>query len=60
MPVGSWPCKVSFEIHIIGRCISELVHDDKGKMTALEPEDRKDPKRAHVVLSKGCEVVGPG
>jgi hypothetical protein len=25
-----------------------------------EPEDRKDPKRACVVLSKGREVVGPG
>jgi transketolase N-terminal domain/subunit len=29
-------------------------------MTALELEDRKDPKRAHVVLSKGHEVVRPG
>jgi hypothetical protein len=28
-------------------------------MTAMEPEDEKDPKRAHVVLSKGDEVVGP-
>jgi hypothetical protein len=27
---------------------------------ALEPEDRKDPKRARVVLSKGHEVVGAG
>jgi hypothetical protein len=27
---------------------------------ALEPEDRKDPKRARVVLSKGHEVVGSG
>jgi hypothetical protein len=26
----------------------------------MEPEDEKDPKRAHVVLSKGHEVVGPG
>jgi hypothetical protein len=26
-------------------------------MMALEPEDRKDPKRAHVVLPKGHEVV---
>jgi hypothetical protein len=25
-----------------------------------EPGDRKDPKRACVVLSKGREVVGPG
>jgi transketolase N-terminal domain/subunit len=24
----------------------------------LEPEDKKDPKRARVVLSKGHEVVG--
>jgi hypothetical protein len=23
-------------------------------------EDEKDPKRARVVLSQGCEVVGPG
>jgi hypothetical protein len=27
---------------------------------AAEPKDRKDPKRARVVLSKGREVVGPG
>jgi hypothetical protein len=27
---------------------------------APEPEDRKDPKRARVVLSKGRKVVGPG
>jgi hypothetical protein len=32
----------------------------KGKLTAPELEDRKDPKRACVVLSKGHEVVGPG
>jgi transketolase N-terminal domain/subunit len=29
-------------------------------MTALESEDRRDPNRARVVLSKGHEVVGPG
>jgi transketolase N-terminal domain/subunit len=29
-------------------------------MMALEPGDRKDPKRARVVLSKGHEVVGLG
>jgi hypothetical protein len=29
-------------------------------MTAPEPEDWKDPKRTHVLLSKGREVVGPG
>jgi hypothetical protein len=29
-------------------------------MTALEPEGRKDPKRAHVVLSKGRAMVRPG
>jgi hypothetical protein len=51
--VDSWPCKVSSEIHINGRCASEPVHEDKVKTTALELEDRKDPKRAHVVLSKG-------
>jgi hypothetical protein len=60
MMVISWPCKVSSEIHINGRHVSERVHEDKGKMTALISEDRKDPKRARVVLSKGCEVVGPG
>jgi hypothetical protein len=27
---------------------------------ALEPDDGKDPKRAHVVRSKGCEMVEPG
>jgi hypothetical protein len=37
-----------------------LVHEEKGKMTAMELEDEKDPKRVHVVLSKGGEVVGPG
>jgi hypothetical protein len=58
--VGSWPCKVLSEIHINGRCISELVREDKGKIMATEPEDEKDPKRAHVLLSKIREVVGPG
>jgi hypothetical protein len=28
-------------------------------MMALEPDDRKDPKRECVVLSRGREVVGP-
>jgi hypothetical protein len=27
---------------------------------ATGQEDEKDPKRAHVVLSQGHEVVGPG
>jgi hypothetical protein len=58
--VGSWPCKVSSEIHINGWRDSEPVCEDKGKTTALEPEDRKDTKRARVVLSKGREVVGSG
>jgi hypothetical protein len=57
--VGSWPCKVSSEIHINGGRVSELVRKDKGKKTATELEDEKDPKRAHVVLSKGHEAVGP-
>jgi hypothetical protein len=50
---------VSSEIHINGRCVSELVCEDKGKKMAIEPEDRKDPKRACVVLFKGREVVEP-
>jgi hypothetical protein len=50
---------VSYEIHINGRSICESVGEDKGKMTAVEPED-EDPKRARVVLSKGREVVGLG
>jgi hypothetical protein len=58
--VGSWPCKVSSEIHINGPWVSGLVHEDKGKMMATEPEDEKDLKTAHVVLSKGHEVVRPG
>jgi hypothetical protein len=58
--VDSCPCKVSSENHINVRCVSEPVREDKGKMMALEPEDRKDPKRAHVVLSKGHKVVGLG
>jgi hypothetical protein len=32
--VGSWPCKVSFEIHINGQRISYLVHEEKGKAVA--------------------------
>jgi hypothetical protein len=48
------------EIHINGRCVSEPAREDKGKMMAPEPEDRKDTKRERVVLSKGHEVVGPG
>jgi hypothetical protein len=58
--VGSWPRKVSSEIHINGRRIRESVHEEKGKMMATELEEEKDPKRAHVVLSKGHEVVGLG
>jgi transketolase N-terminal domain/subunit len=27
---------------------------------ALESEDKRDPKRAHVVLSKGHKVLGRG
>jgi hypothetical protein len=60
MMMGSWLCKVSSEIHINGWCVSELVRKDKDKRTATEPGDEKDPKRTHVVLSKGHEVVGPG
>jgi hypothetical protein len=58
--VDSWPCKVSSEIHINGRHISELVREDKGETTATELDNEKDPKRARVVLSKGHEVVRPG
>jgi hypothetical protein len=60
MVVGSWACKVSSEIYINGRHVSEPVQEDKGKATIPELEDEKDPKRTHMVLSKGCEVVGPG
>jgi hypothetical protein len=55
--LGSCPCKVLSKIHFNGRRVSEPVREDKGKTTAMEPEDEKDPKRARVVLSKGCEVV---
>jgi hypothetical protein len=58
--VGSWPCKVLSEIHINGGGVSEPVREDKGKTVALELEDRRDLKRAHVLLSKDNEVVGPG
>jgi hypothetical protein len=58
--VGSWPCKVSSEIHINGRRVSESIREDKAKTMATEPEDGKDPKRACVVLSKGHEVVRLG
>jgi hypothetical protein len=58
--VDSWPCKVSSDVHINGRRISDPVLDDKGKTMAPEPDDRKDPKRARVVLSMGREVVRLG
>jgi hypothetical protein len=58
--VDSLPCKLSSEIHIIRRRVSEPVHEDKGKTMALELEDKRDPRRACVVLSKGREVVRPG
>jgi hypothetical protein len=57
---GIMALKVSSEININGQCVSELVHEDKGKSTAMELEDRKDPKRAREVLSKGHEVVWLG
>jgi hypothetical protein len=60
MMVGSWPCSVSFEIHISGRCVSYPVREDKGKAAATGQEDEKDLKRARVMLSQGCEVAGPG
>jgi hypothetical protein len=50
--VGSWPCKVSSEIHINGRRISELVHEDKGKTTATELEDEKDHEVVRPVYSR--------
>jgi hypothetical protein len=58
--VGSWPCKLSSEIHINGQRISEPVHEDKGKTTAMKLADEKDLRRERVVLPKGREVVGPG
>jgi hypothetical protein len=58
--VGSCPCKVSSEIHITGRRVSEPVQKDKGKATVPKSEDEKDPKRACMVLSKGHEVVKLG
>jgi hypothetical protein len=60
MMVASWPCSVLPEVHINGQCISDPVCEDKGKAAAMGQEDEKDLKRAHVVLSQGCEVVGPG
>jgi hypothetical protein len=60
MMVGSWPCRVSSEVHINGRRVSDPVCEDKGKAVATGQEDEKDPKRARVVLSQGCEVVGLG
>jgi hypothetical protein len=59
MMVGSWPCKVSSEIHINGRRVSETVREDKGKTTAIESEDEKGTKRACVVLSKCHKMVRP-
>jgi hypothetical protein len=51
---------VSSEVHINGRCVSELVWEDTGKAMVPESEDEKDPKRTRMVVSKGHEVVGPG
>jgi hypothetical protein len=31
MMMGSWPCTVSSMVHINGRCVSELVWDDKAR-----------------------------
>jgi hypothetical protein len=50
---------VSSKIHINGQRIGELVHEDMSKTMASEPKDKKDPKRARVVLSQGREVVEP-
>jgi hypothetical protein len=57
--VGSGPCKVSSEVHINGRCVSEPVQEDKGKAMVPESED-EDSKGTCRVLSKGHEVVRPG
>jgi hypothetical protein len=51
--VGSWPCRVSSEVHINGCCISDPVREDKGKVVATGQEDEKDSKGAHVMLSQG-------
>jgi hypothetical protein len=60
MMVGSWPCRVSSEVHINGRRVSDPIREDKGKAVATGQEDEKDPTRARVMLSQGREVVGPG
>jgi hypothetical protein len=60
MMLGLWSCKVSSEIHINGQHVSKPVREDKGKTMTPEPEDMKDLKREHVLLSKGCELVGSG
>jgi hypothetical protein len=58
--VGLWPCKVSSEVHINERRVSEPIWIDKGKQKVPESEGEKDPKRTHMVLSKGHEVVELG
>jgi hypothetical protein len=58
--VDSQPCKVSSEVHINGRCVSELVREDKVKAMGPKSRDERDLKRACMVLSKGCEVVRMG
>jgi hypothetical protein len=57
--VGSWLCKVSSVVHINGRRVNEPVREDKGKAMVPKSEDEKYPKRAHMVLSKGHEMVVP-
>jgi hypothetical protein len=60
MMIGSCSCRVSSEVHINGQCVSDPVHEDKGKAVATGHEDEKDPKRPRVVLSQDREVVRPG
>jgi hypothetical protein len=58
--VGSWPCKVSSEIHVNGRHVSGTIWKDKGMAIVSKSEDEKDSKRTCMVLSKGFKVIGPG
>jgi hypothetical protein len=51
--VGSWPYRVSSEVHINGCCISDPIREDKGKVVATGQEDEKDSKGAHAMLSQG-------
>jgi hypothetical protein len=41
MMIGSWACRVSSEIRVGGRCVSEPIHDNKARKRSRNREMRK-------------------